>query len=145
MAQVEFPSQWQLACAYARLVDRRQFDALATIMFDDIVVTGPGFDYRSLAAFREGLAILERYDRTFHLVGNQSGEWRGDDYEGETYCVASHIYRTEGGEMKLDMGIRYRECIARRNGACKYTERHLDVVFVQDLPLTMTATGGQPQ
>lgn len=131
-------AQRQLAYAYAQLIDDRRLDELAAIFTPDCRLSGPGYAFDSFAAFRQGMELIRRYDRTFHLVANQTGEWRGDSYEGETYCVASHVYQKDGRDMKMDMGIRYRERIVLHEGTYKFSERHLDVVWVQDLPLNTT-------
>jgi hypothetical protein len=33
------------------------------------------------------------------------GEWSGDTYRGETYCVASHFYDSDGVERRMDMPL----------------------------------------
>jgi SnoaL-like domain len=138
MITPQHPIERQLAYAYAQLIDDRRLDELAAIFAPDCRMSGPGYQFDSFAAFRQGLELIRKYDRTFHLVANQIGAWHGDVYEGETYCVASHIYTKDDREMKMDMGIRYRDRIALHDGTYKFTARHLDVVWVQDLPLQMT-------
>ena len=129
-----------LALAYARIVDDRNFGLLASIMRPDIRMAGPGFETKSLAAFLETLKIMERYQSTFHLVGNHTGAWVGDEFRGETYCIASHLYAHEGATRKFDMGIRYADRIVRTGTALLFRERVLNVVWTQDLP----ALAGMP-
>jgi hypothetical protein len=105
---------------------------MQNIMWPEFTTQGPGFAADSLDAFVETLEFLRNYDRTFHLVGTQFGEWQGDTYAGETYCIASHFYRQDGAEHKMDMGIRYRETIELREGTGKYLRRDLDVVWTED-------------
>ena len=76
---------------------------------------GPGFEANSLQAFVDNLSILDDYSATFHLVGNQLGEWHNKIYTGETWCVASHIYDKDGVQRKLDMGVRYQDIIELAN------------------------------
>ena len=123
-----------LAVKYARFVDDRQFDRMGEIMSEDFTQHGPGVDSKSLADFIQNLSILDNYSATFHLVGNQYGEWNNDIYVGETWCVASHIYEKEGVTRKLDMGIRYQDVIENNGGIVKYISRDLKVVWSQDLP-----------
>lgn len=125
----------ELAIRYAQIMDDRAFDHLEEIMADDVLITGPSFEARGLAAFREQVKILNNFSRTMHLIANQIGQWQGDSYQGETWCIASHIYEKDGIGRKLEMGIRYQETIALRSGSYRYTHRHLDVQWESDTPL----------
>jgi hypothetical protein len=125
----------ELAMKYARNVDDRDFEAMRDIMAPDFTQRGPGFASESLDEFIAALAVLEQFSATFHLVGNQLGEWRDEIYTGETWCVASHLYERDGVARKDDMGIRYQDKIARVDGRFVYTRRDLRVVWRQDLPL----------
>ena len=125
----------KLAIRYARIMDDRSFDQLEEIMVEDIVMAAPEFENRGLTAFREQLKILQNYSATMHLVGNQFGEWDGDTYEGETYCVASHIYEKDGVGRNWELGIRYQDSIAKVGDAYKYTRRYLNVLWQSDRPL----------
>lgn len=123
-----------LAVKYARHVDDRRFDLMSDIMSDDFSQEGPGFHSRSREDFIQSLSILDNYSATFHLVGNQYGEWNNDIYRGETWCVASHIYEKDGVTRKLDMGIRYQDVIENNGGIARYISRDLKVIWSQDLP-----------
>jgi hypothetical protein len=122
---------------YARLIDEQRFDELSEIMCEDVHVTGPGFDVTSFQAFRNGLNLLHRYRSTFHFVGNHYGEWRGQVFLGETYCIASHIYEADGTTRKFDMGIRYCDRIVRDGGKLKFRERVLNVAWTQDSAVSL--------
>ncbi len=123
-----------LAVKYARFVDDREFERMREIMVDDFTQAGPGFASNSLDEFISSLSILDNYSATFHLIGNQYGEWQNDIYVGETWCVASHLHEEEGELRKLDMGIRYQDVIENAGGICRYLSRNLNVVWTQDLP-----------
>ena len=123
-----------LAVKYARFVDDREFERMREIMVDDFTQAGPGFASSSLDEFISSLSILDNYSATFHLIGNQYGEWQNDIYVGETWCVASHLHEEEGELRKLDMGIRYQDVIENAGGICRYLSRNLNVVWTQDLP-----------
>ena len=129
------PIAQQLALRYARIMDDRSFDELDEIMVDDVVMAAPNFENQGLAAFKEQVQLLHNYSATMHLVGNQYGEWTGDKYEGETYCVASHIYEKDGVGRNWEVGIRYKDTIVRDGEHCKYTRRYLDVLWDSDRPL----------
>jgi hypothetical protein len=128
----------QLALLYARYVDDKQFDNMALIMVDDVKMGSSGFASSNLEEFKEQLKFLDTFSATMHIIGNQLGEWEGDNYSGETYCVASHIYENEGVPHKMEMGIRYKDKISAVGDTYKYTERYLDVIWEQDLPLTLS-------
>jgi hypothetical protein len=115
-----------LAVKYARIIDDRQYEQMAEIMTEDFSQEGPGFKSSSLAEFIAGLPMIERYSATFHLVGNQCGEWHNDIYTGETWSVASHIYAKDG--------VRYQDVIENAGGIARYISRDLHVVWTQDLP-----------
>ena len=123
-----------LALKYAQFVDDRQFERMRDIMMESFTQTGPGFAAGSLQEFIGNLQILHNYSATFHLVGNQVGEWQDKLYRGETWCVASHIYDKDGVQRKLDMGIRYQDVIDSDGDAFKYRSRDLNIVWTQDLP-----------
>jgi hypothetical protein len=119
---------------YSRFVDDKQFERMREIMADDFTQEGPGFHSGSLDEFIASLGILDKYSATFHLIGNQCGNWHNNIYEGETWSVASHIYEQDGVQRKLDMGIRYQDVIEDVGGNYKYISRDLQVVWTQDLP-----------
>lgn len=123
-----------LAVKYARFIDDRLFERMTEIMAEEFSQQGPGFKATSLQEFIHNLSILDDYSATFHLVGNQHGEWHNKIYSGETWSVATHIYDRDGIQRKLDMGIRYQDVIEEVGGSYKYTARDLHVVWTQDLP-----------
>ena len=127
-----------LAFRYAALIDDRRLDQLHTIMLPSIRISGPGYVMDTLPEVERGMEMLRQYDRTFHMVGNQLGDW-GDDgvWSGETYCIASHVYQRDGVEWKLDMAIRYQDRIVRQDDGLRFAARELRLAWVQDLPLTM--------
>lgn len=137
MVKQDIPQQ--LAASYAQLVDDRRFTEMETIMWPDLTQQGPGFHADSREVFINNLEFLRHYDRTFHMVGQQTGEWNGDTYNGETYCVASHFYQKDGIERRMDMGIRYQETIEIRDGQAKYRRRDLNVVWNEDREMGASA------
>jgi SnoaL-like protein len=126
-----------LAYAYARGIDERDLALLATLLRPDVRIAGPGFETTSRSEFLDSLKILDRYQSTYHLVGNHSGEWADDEFRGDTYCVASHLYAHEGGARKFDMGIRYADRIVREGAQLVFQERVLKVVWTQDLAASL--------
>ena len=126
-----------LAMKYARFVDDRQYERMREIMSEDFTQVGPGIHSKSREDFIQSLSILDKYSATFHLVGNQYGEWQNDLYRGETWSVASHLYEKDGVQRKLDMGIRYQDVIETEGSVFKYLSRDLLIVWTQDLPTNL--------
>ncbi len=125
---------YDLAVRYAQHVDNREFERFREIMLPSFTQEGPGFASGSLEEFIVNLGLLENYSATFHLVGQQIGNWDGGQYVGETWGVASHIYERDNEVRKLDMGIRYSDMIDLIDGSGWFTSRNLNVVWTQDLP-----------
>ena len=127
-----------LAHRYAQLVDDRRFEELHEVLAPEIRISGRGYEMQGLLEVQGGFELLRQYERTFHFVGNQLGRWDNAlAWSGETYCIASHVYRRDGAEWKLDMAIRYQDRIERRAEGLRFVARELRLAWVQDLPLTM--------
>lgn len=127
------PDTYALALAYARAVDDRDYLRLGEVLTSDVrIAAPPTYEINSRDQFLESVKVIERYDRTFHMVGNHSGEWRGEAFVGETYCIASHLYAEGGQTRKYDMGIRYQDRIVREGAVLRFRERVLNIVWTQD-------------
>jgi hypothetical protein len=124
-----------LANQYVRIVDDRKFVAAEQILWPDFTQQGPGFGSESSEVFITNLEFLRKYSRTFHFLGSQFGDWDGDTYSGETYCIASHFYEENKVERTTEMGIRYQDVIEIRDGVAKYIKRDLNVVWTEDRQL----------
>ncbi|HUH37741.1 MAG TPA: nuclear transport factor 2 family protein [Spongiibacteraceae bacterium] len=129
------PIEYQLACTYAQIADDREFARMAEIMSADFKMRSAAYNFDSLADYIAGLEALRQFSATFHLVGNQVGQWSGETYRGQTWCTAMHLYEKDGVARKLDMGIRYDDYIAMVDGRFRYTRRDLNLIWTQDLPL----------
>lgn len=130
-----------LAAGYARAVDDREFSAMEALMWPEFTQQGPGFASDSRAVFIGNLEFLRSFESTFHLVGQVAGQWQGDRYRGETYCVASHFYQREGRSLCLDMGIRYQDVIEVRDDEARYLSRDLNVVWQDEREITAPTFG----
>jgi hypothetical protein len=125
-----------LALRYAQIADDRKFDDMREIISNDFTQKGPHWQCENANDFIATLGFLkETYSATFHLVGNQLGQWYEDHYEGETYCIASHIYEKDGQGRKLDMAIRYQERVEYIDGRYCYTRRDVNIVWSSDQSL----------
>jgi hypothetical protein len=128
----------ELAYRYARCVDRREYALVGEIFVPEGELVGPGFRVQGLDALEKAVRGIERYEATLHCVHNQSFEIRGDEAEGETYCVANHLYEKQGIAYKLDWGIRYQDRCRREGSGWRFLRRELIVVWEQDLPRSET-------
>ncbi len=118
-----------LVSRYASCVDRRDFAGVGALFTVDAVLVTPGGERSGREDIGAAMRGLERYDRTFHLVG-QTRHWReGADTYGETYCVAHHFTGGSGLTSDHVMFIRYDDTFVRAD-AWQFARRALDVVSV---------------
>lgn len=127
-----------LACRYARIVDRRVYDEIPQVFMPDCELTGVGFRMKGHAELDAGLRKIEMYSATQHCVQNQATRLDGDHASGEFYCVAYHIHERDGVPYKLDMGIRYEDRYVRTAAGWRIAQRTLVLIWQQDLPLDLS-------
>lgn len=130
------PVEQQLAYFYASFIDKRRFQALREIISPDFTQHSEYWQCEGADQFLKQLEQLQQYDATFHFVGNQLGEWQGETYQGETYCIASHFSKKEQQAYKMDMGIIYQDFIARYEGRYCYRSRNVKMLWIDEQPLT---------
>lgn len=128
-----------LAYRYALAVDTLDADMLASIFTSDGMVAGMGENPIDFSG-REGLARMigqvgAAFQKTMHNVFNQTFERAADgSVSGQTTCIASHILPGDDWLM-MDMAIRYHNRYAQEEGAWKFAERRLEVVWVETRPV----------
>lgn len=134
----------QLAYAYARAADRRDYEAFRKVFTAGGRVAGyagapgegdPLYEMVGHDEICQGMAGLERYDTTFHFVGNQLIEVDGDHGSGETYCIAHHLYDHGGARMNYTMHIRYQDRYRRTPEGWRIEERLLALDFGHHAPV----------
>ena len=125
----------RLVYAYARMVDHRDWSLLPRIFAAAARLRGPGYAMQGHDELRAGLATIDRFSATMHLVMNQIVELEGDRATGEVYCLANHLLEERGRPVKLDMGIRYEDRYERTPQGWRIAERVLHLVWQQQLPL----------
>ena len=134
----------QLVEDYARGCDRRQPVAVAGLFTEDgrlirhregAEAEPPASDTRGRAAIAELIDGLARYEVTTHFLGQQSLTLDGDTAQGETYCLAHHVYGREGERRNRVMSIRYLDRYRREEPGWRFAERRLAVDWVEDRPL----------
>jgi uncharacterized protein (TIGR02246 family) len=128
---------YRLANLYAQAVDRRNAEALASLFTENGVIDRSGNAWRGrtqILGFPSRLDGL--YASTLHTVRNQTVTITGDTAEGETYAVAYHLKRPEGGkQVRIDWGIRYQDRFMRQDGAWLFAKRELIVDWVETTEL----------
>lgn len=134
----------RLAVDYAAACDRRQPAAVAGLFAVDgaLVKYGdssgggqPVLEARGPAAIEQALQGLLRYESTFHFVGQHSATVTGDTAEGETYCMAHHIYRLEGRPYDRVMAIRYDDSYVKVASFWRFQERKLLLDWIDYRPM----------
>jgi ketosteroid isomerase-like protein len=116
---------------YASLVDARDLGALGGLFTDDAVLLTAAGERRGREEIMDAMRGLERYEATFHLIG-QSRHWReGVATFGEAACVAHHWRVRDGVEHDHVMFIRYHDTFAH-DGDWRFSRRELEVVRAGD-------------
>lgn len=135
---------YRLVVQYARAVDRRDYAAFDEIFAADGRLAGyrgdpassdPLFQYSGREEIMKGLQGIERFEKTFHLLGNVLFDIGEGEAQGETYCTAHHIYQKDGASWNRTMAIRYQDAFVRREGRWYLQDRALWIVFELDGPL----------
>src|SRR5262245_7122401 len=133
-----------LAASYARGVDRRDFELLASLFthdarlavhYGDPVKVEPRNEMRGADQIVKGIRTIVRYRATTHFVGNQTVKIDGDQARGETYCLAHHILEEHGRWRDYVMSIRYADHCVRDGSRWKFAERVLAVDWTEDRPV----------
>lgn len=129
-----------LAVAYAEGADRRHYPAVGALFADDGVLrpakghrTGPD----EIAAALTG---LDRYEVTFHLLGQHRVDLDPHDPDratGEVYCVAHHLFTDGAGGARTDriMYIRYQDEYRRTAPGWRFAERRLEIDWIEERPV----------
>ena len=128
-----------LAFRYGLAVDNRDAALLGSVFTRDGVIRG----YGEVAARYTGAAgwhrmiteVSNSFGRTMHNVYNQTFEISSDGaISGLTTGVASHLLPAEAGAStwrRLDFAMRYHNRYALEDGAWKFSERALEVLWVE--------------
>jgi ketosteroid isomerase-like protein len=103
----------RLMYRYARCADTRDYEGFTSVFCEDAVFDFSGREVTPRAAIQDMMLTLEKYTSTQHQVHNTLYEVDGDTAQGETYCLASHLFQEDGHTMKIDMGITYRDQLRR--------------------------------
>ena len=128
-----------LAERYAQGVDRRDVDTFVALFHDDaaIVIHDPSesTDPRELRGI-ERLAkvpeVIQRYAKTFHLLGQSIYDIGDGEAAGEVYCIAHHLTPDVHGGTNYVMYIRYEDTYRPdADGVWKFAQRRLRVDWTE--------------
>ena len=125
----------RLMYTYARCADTRDYAGFAEVFCEDAVFDFSGRVVTSLASIQDMMLALEKYRRTLHQVHNTLYEVDGDIASGETYCLASHLSDEDGRQVKIDMGIIYRDQLRRCGIGWQIARREFDLLWSQTGPV----------
>ncbi|MFO7591627.1 MAG: nuclear transport factor 2 family protein [Acidimicrobiia bacterium] len=128
----------ELSHRYASHVDDRDFEALGALFTEDAVLVSGAGPRVGRAEILAAMRKLDRYDRTFHLVGQIRCWVEPDGPHGETYCSAHHFVTADDGTTTDHvLHIRYHDTYAFDPGPSatgageagwRFTRRELDIV-----------------
>jgi len=143
----------ELTDRYARSVDRRDFERLASLFTADARVaihSGQAPDGALQAellgrdSIVDALRGIARFEATTHFVGNQLVSLSGSVYErrasAETYALAAHLSRSEQGAHSRVVALRYQDRLVCERGSWLFEERVLSLDWDVELPASLPAT-----
>ena len=129
-----------LAEQYARSVDRRDdVDAFVALFLADATITihdpSESTEPREIRG-AERLAripdVIQRYPKTFHMLGQSTYSIGDGEATGEVYCIAHHLTADQHGGTDYVMFIRYEDTYRRDpEGAWKFAQRRLRVDWTE--------------
>ena len=129
-----------LVDAYAHHVDRREYDAIASLFTEDgrlLMYQGePGSEppvTERVGRADIGMAIqsVDRYSVTTHFLGQHSVVLDGGRASGETYCFAYGVTAADGARSVDVMAIRYLDEYVRRDNRWLIESRALVVDWTE--------------
>ena len=128
-----------LAERYAQGVDRRDVDTFVALFHDDAVIiihdpsesTEPR-ELRGIERLAKVPEMIQRYAKTFHLLGQSSYDIGDGEATGEVYCMAHHLTPNVHGGTNYVMYIRYEDTYRPdADGVWKFAQRRLRVDWTE--------------
>jgi hypothetical protein len=123
----------ELFDAYAHCADRRDAEGQKALFTEDtnfvVYMGGPGTEPTQQLRGREALTPvfddLNRYEATMHFNGQSTVALEGDRANGESYCIAHHLYTEDGVRMLMVAWLRYLDTFVKVGGSWMFAEREL--------------------
>ncbi|OLT23128.1 hypothetical protein BJF78_07070 [Pseudonocardia sp. CNS-139] len=134
----------ELIDAYAHCADRRDASgqmALFTkdthfVVFMDSTSEQPTQELHSREDLAPVFDNLNTYDVTTHFNGQSVIAVDGPRATGETYCLAHHLFDSDGRRTLMVASIRYLDTFEKQDGAWLFAERKLMVDWTETRPST---------
>jgi ketosteroid isomerase-like protein len=129
----------ELIDAYAHCADRRDAEGQKSLFTDDthfvVYMDGQGSAPTQVLDGRDALtpvfAALNAYQATMHLNGQSTVELGVDRASGESYCIAHHLFTTDGDRQLMVAFLRYHDTFVKRDGSWLFAERELFVDWTE--------------
>ena len=127
----------ELIDAYAHCADRREADAQQALFTEDThfvvymngVGTEPTEDLHGNEQLAPVFAALKQYEVTMHFNGQSTVTLDGEQATGETYCIAHHVFSTDGTRKIMLAYLRYSDSFVKQGGTWLFAERNLYLEF----------------
>jgi SnoaL-like domain len=125
----------ELLDAYAHCADRRDAKGQMSlftpnthfVVFMDVKSEKPSTELHRREDLAPVFDDLNKYEATTHFMGQSTIVLDGDRATGETYCIAHHVYSSEGKRTLFIASIRYHDTFAKVRGTWFFAERKLMV------------------
>jgi hypothetical protein len=134
----------ELVEEYARGCDRHEGFNVARLFTEDGRIaryshgTGDGqpiTEHNGRASIASVVDGLGRYDVTTHFLGQQSVSIDGDRGQGETYCLAHHVYNHNGDRHNRVAAIRYLDAYSQQDDRWQFRERRVVLDWIEYRPM----------
>jgi len=127
----------ELAFAYSRAVDRRDFSLLKSLYTTDGYDDHGGYYCGDIAGYVDWLSqAMDNCEITSHAVHNHSIAFSDDgSAEGEVYVTAYHrMHDGKGGYDEYIGGFRYLDNYREEGGAWRFSRRQLIIDWIRTAP-----------
>jgi ketosteroid isomerase-like protein len=133
----------ELVDAYAHCADRRDAKGQMSlftkdthfVVFMDAKSEKPSMEFNRREDLASVFDELNKYEVTTHFYGQSTVVLDGDRATGETYCIAHHVYTSEGKRTLFIASIRYYDVFAKVEGNWLIAERRLMVDWTDTRPI----------
>jgi hypothetical protein len=129
----------ELVDTYAFCADRRDAEGQKALFTEDthfvVYMAGEGTDATDDLHGREALTPvfdnLNTYEVTMHFNGQSTVALDGDRATGETYCLAHHVYSSDGERKLMIAALRYQDIFVKADATWRFAERRLYVRWTE--------------
>ncbi len=137
---------FDLACAYAQGVDRKDTEQILNTFVDSAVLISPLVVLNGHDEISTIPAIQEQmFAATQHRIMNVTAIVEGDAAKGETYCTALHLKKEGDKHLVEEWAIRYQDKYSKTDSGWKFTRRELVVDWIEVRPAVLFSEQYPPQ